>query len=98
MKINIEVDGEITEFTDDQIVEEFDWHNIRNSNHCLRVRRKIFKAMYDELKNEGKRRVQEDWRIDPCRCCNSLAMLWWRFCPFCGTQLPTVLDGKVVDE
>lgn len=52
MKIKIEVDGEITEFTDDQIVEEFDWHNIRNSNHCLRVRRKIFKAMYDELKNE----------------------------------------------
>jgi hypothetical protein len=22
-------------------------------------------------------------------------MLWWRFCPFCGTHLPTVLDGKV---
>jgi hypothetical protein len=40
----------------------------------------------------------EDWRDDPCRCCKSLVMLWWRYCPFCGTQLPTVLDGKVVNE
>lgn len=40
------------------------------------------------------RRDNEDWRLEPCRCCKSLVMLWWRFCPFCGTQLPTGLDGK----
>ena len=44
------------------------------------------------------RRGNEDWRIEPCRRCKSLVMLWWRFCPFCGTHLPTVLDGKVVTE
>jgi rRNA maturation endonuclease Nob1 len=44
------------------------------------------------------RNVDEDWRGDPCHCCKMLVMLWWKFCPFCGTQLPTVLDGKVVRE
>jgi hypothetical protein len=42
------------------------------------------------------RKDDEDWRVDPCRCCKTVVMLWWRFCPFCGTSLPTVLDGKVV--
>ncbi len=36
----------------------------------------------------------EDWRAKPCRCCNEHVMMWWRFCPACGTQLPLVLDGK----
>lgn len=38
----------------------------------------------------------EDWRVEPCRKCKTLAMLWWRYCPFCSTQLPTVLDGQAV--
>jgi hypothetical protein len=45
MKIVIEVDGEVTELSGDQIDEEFSWHNIRDSNHCRRVRRKIFEAV-----------------------------------------------------
>lgn len=45
MKIRIEVDGNAAELTDDQIAEEFDWHNMRDSNHCRRVRRKIFEAL-----------------------------------------------------
>jgi hypothetical protein len=45
-----------------------------------------------------RRRGNENWRVKPCRKCKTLAMLWWRFCPFCGMQLPTVLDGKVVKE
>lgn len=45
MRIRIEVDGEVTELVDDQIVEEFSWHNVRNSNHCRRVRRKILEAL-----------------------------------------------------
>jgi hypothetical protein len=45
-----------------------------------------------------RRRGNEDWRVEPCQCCKSLAMLWWRFCPFCGTVLPTALDGKVVKQ
>ena len=38
----------------------------------------------------------EDWRVEPCPKCKTLTMLWWRYCPFCGTQIPTVLDGKAV--
>jgi pyruvate-formate lyase len=45
LKIRIEVDGEAAEFTDEQIAEEFAWHNMRDSNHCRTVRRKIFEAL-----------------------------------------------------
>ncbi len=45
MKIQIDVDGELTELAGDQIVAEFMWHNMRDSNHCRRVRRKIFDAV-----------------------------------------------------
>jgi len=45
LKIKIEVDGETAELTGDQIAEEFTWHNMRDSNHCRRVRRKIFEAL-----------------------------------------------------
>ncbi len=57
-------------------------------------------AAVDSPSVPGKRRRKgnEDWRIEPCRCCKSLVMLWWRYCPFCGEQQPTVLDGKVVKE
>lgn len=57
-------------------------------------------AAVDSPSVPGKlpRRGNEDWRVEPCHCCKTLVMLWWRFCPFCGTQLPTVLDGKVVKE
>jgi predicted amidophosphoribosyltransferase len=37
-----------------------------------------------------------DWRIKPCRRCGAQVMLWWRYCPFCGQQLP--VDGKETDE
>ena len=50
------------------------------------------------VSDKRRRRDNEDWRIEPCQKCKTLTMLWWRFCPFCGTQLPTVLDGKVVKE
>ena len=45
LKIAIDIDGETYEFCDDQVTEEFDWHNLRDSNHCRRVRRKIFEAL-----------------------------------------------------
>ena len=45
LKIKIEVDGEAAELTGDQIAEEFAWHNMRDSNHCRRVRRKIFEEI-----------------------------------------------------
>jgi hypothetical protein len=45
VKITIEVDGEVTELVGDKIVEEFTWHNMRDSNHCRRVRKKIFDAV-----------------------------------------------------
>lgn len=45
MKIKIKVDGEVAELSDDQIVEEFTWHNMRDSNHCRMVRRKIFEEV-----------------------------------------------------
>ena len=38
----------------------------------------------------------EDWRVSPCRLCRTHAMLWWRYCVFCGSELPLVLDYKVV--
>jgi hypothetical protein len=34
----------------------------------------------------------EDWRKAPCRKCRTKVMLWWRFCPACGQQLPSVMD------
>jgi hypothetical protein len=42
--------------------------------------------------------ADEDWCVAPCRCCKSQVMIWWRYCSYCGTKLPTVLDGKVVQE
>jgi hypothetical protein len=45
LKIKIEVDGEVAELADDEIIKEFTWHNMRDSNHCRRVRRKIFEAV-----------------------------------------------------
>ena len=42
--------------------------------------------------------ADEDWREEPCRCCKSQVMIWRRYCSFCGKELPTVLDGKVVQE
>ncbi len=45
MKIKIEVDGHGAELTGDEIAAEFDWHNLRDSNHCRMVRRKIFDAV-----------------------------------------------------
>jgi len=45
MTIRIEVDGEAHELTDDQIVEEFTWANMQDSNHCRRIRKKIFEAV-----------------------------------------------------
>jgi hypothetical protein len=38
--------------------------------------------------------IDEDWRAAPCHKCKTSAMLWWRYCVFCGSQLPTVLDGN----
>lgn len=45
MKIKIKVDGKVSELSADGITEEFAWHNIRDSNHCREVRRKIFEAV-----------------------------------------------------
>jgi len=45
LKIKIKVDGGVAELADDQIVEEFTWHNMRDSNHCRMVRRKIFEEV-----------------------------------------------------
>ena len=39
-------------------------------------------------------RLADDWRESPCRKCRIRVMVWWRFCPACGQQLPSVLDGK----
>ncbi len=52
-----------------------------------------------ELTSRGKelRRAagDGDWRPTPCRKCGTQLMNWWRFCPFCGQQLPLVVyDGK----
>lgn len=53
MKIEIDVDGKTYEFYDDQIAKEFDWHNLRDSNHCRRVRRKIFEALLTIAKSNN---------------------------------------------
>jgi hypothetical protein len=45
LKICVEIDGEAAELTNEQIVEEFAWHNARDSNHCRQVRRKILEAV-----------------------------------------------------
>lgn len=45
IKIKIEVDGEYAELAGHQIADQFHWHNMRDSNHCRRVRQKIFDAL-----------------------------------------------------
>ena len=45
MTIKVEVDDQEAEFTLDELDEEFSWHNLRDSNHCRRVRRKMFEAL-----------------------------------------------------
>ena len=52
-------------------------------------------AAVDSPSAPGKRRRRgnTDWRVEPCQKCRALAMLWWRFCPFCGGQLPDASTG-----
>lgn len=45
MKIKIVVDGKTIDLANDQIAEEFSWHNMRDSNHCRVIRKKIFDAV-----------------------------------------------------
>jgi hypothetical protein len=52
LKIKIEVDGEVAELTGDEIIEEFSWHNMRDSNHCRQVRRKILEAVLALAKSQ----------------------------------------------
>lgn len=41
-------------------------------------------------------RESQDWRDKPCPRggCGCNVMRWWRFCPGCGEQLPSLLDVK----
>jgi len=55
MKIQIEHDNEPSEFTEEEIIEEFSWHNMRDSNHSRVVRRKIFEAVLKAAKASQER-------------------------------------------
>lgn len=52
------VDGEHYELVGDEIAQEFSWHNMRDSNHCRRVRDRIFRAVL-ALKKRDERTIEK---------------------------------------